>query len=224
MKTPFLLLAFACLTIRFATAQSTATRSFMIGPTIGIDKMTYTNTAGYVGDLSAYSSPVIANYGLDASYQVNRFLVGVKALYRQQAFQQLLSVIPVTTLVVPQPQFNRDLRVISVPITVGYRLTPEAHFQWYIGATVAADYLLSTANETLFDGANTLPVSNSDKSELGRSLNVGFGAQTTLRYQLTPVFSLQLEPAMRYYPHGGFPTRTQNNYQYQSTLSVLVKL
>lgn len=222
MKNPFLLLAFACLANQFATAQSTPTRSFMIGPTIGINHMSYSSPAGYVGDLSAYSSPVTAIYGLDASYQVNRFLFGVKALYRQQAFQHILSVIP--TSVEPQPRFNRDLRVVSVPITVGYQITPEARFRWYVGANISADYLLSVANETLFDGRNTVPVSNSDKSELGRSLNIGFGAQTTLKYQLTPGIGLQLEPAFCYYPHGGFPTITHNNYQFQSTFPVLVKL
>jgi hypothetical protein len=222
MKNRFSFLAVACLTVQLAIAQSAPTRSFMIGPTLGIDQMGYANPAGYVGDLSTYSSPATATFGIDASYQINRLLFGVKALYKQLPFQHILAAPG--SVAQPQPRFDRELRVINVPISLGYQIKSQAQFDWYIGVNLAADYLLSVANETLFDGSNTLPVRNPDKSELGRPLNIGYGAQTTLRYQLTPVVTLQIEPTLRYYPRGGFPTVTHNNYQFQGLFSALFKL
>ncbi|MEZ0540409.1 outer membrane beta-barrel protein [Fibrella arboris] len=223
MGTRSLLVAGACLVGQLACAQSVPARSFMLGPSVGIDQLLYVNSAEYVGS-PTYSSPSSLNVGIDASYQVNRLLIGTKVLYTNRLSRVKSPIHP------PNPEdyvsaTETDLHVLTVPLSMGYRLTHEGRFQWFIGGNVGVEYLLSNSRTRYYMGDDTvLGTVQLSKSDFGKSVNIGYGVQTTLRYQLTPLIGLQAEPALRYYPRGGFPTKLYNNYQFQSTFAILVNI
>lgn len=197
----------------------------MLGPTVGTDQVSYLNTGGYVGSPS-FASPNGITIGLDGSHQVNRLLFGAKILYTKRHCETTPSLSLFDPGFSPYRllRVDTDLQVLTVPLSVGYRLTPESRFHWYIGGTVAAEYLLKTSDLTLLTNTGLITSPSPDKSDYGNSVNIGFGAQTTFRYQLTPLIGAQLEPALRYYLRGGFPTKVYSNYQFQAAFSLLVKV
>lgn len=223
MKTPFLLIAGAFLLAQSASAQSVPTRLFMLGPTVGIDQMSYINTGGYVGS-PTYSSPTGLYVGIDASYQENRLLIGAKVLYMNRLSRVKSPPNP------PNPEdyvnaTETDLQVLTVPLSISYRLLRGSRFQWFIGGNIGVEYLLSTSRTRYYMNDDTvLGTLQLSKRDFGKSVNIGYGTQTTFRYQLTSLISLQAEPALRYYPGGGFPTKVYSNYQFQGALSILFKV
>jgi len=222
MATRLLLIAGVCLLAQLANAQSVPSRSFMLGPSVGFDQVSYINGTGYVR-APTYSSPTGLNLGIDAAYHVNRLLFGAKVLYTNRLSRSDSPPNP------PNPEdyisaVETDLHVLTVPLSISYRLMREGRFRWYVGANIAAEYLLSTSKSRLYGGTYSLGDLQFNKSNFGRPLNIGYGAQTTLQYQLIPHISLQVEPALRYYPSGGFPIRGYSSYQFQGAFSILFKV
>ena len=216
----------ACLTATLIMAQTPPSRSFMLGPVAGIDQVAYPNFGGLVG-VSIGDTPGGLAYGVGGAYGVNRWLIGAKLLYRKRAYQRGASFYEIrgSQFPVPLRTIGTNLNVLSVPISVGYRVAQEGKLAWYLGGNLALEYLMSTGNQVLTSQEGTvLQVRLPHAGEFGPSFNIGFGVQTTFSYKLTPRLDLQLEPAVRYYPGGGFPTRLLATFQFQPTAAVLVRL
>ncbi|MBO0952823.1 outer membrane beta-barrel protein [Fibrella forsythiae] len=225
MKNSFLpLLAIACLTIQFACAQSTPTRTFMIGPTIGFNKTNYVDEEFYM-NYTLITVPPGVYGGVDASYQLNHWLIGAKLLYEKRT-NQVSTPIPeyIIDPLYPNParvfRADYDYNVITMPLSVGYSLTaPTTRLQWYVGGNVAFEYVAATGRQTVFSSTG---ISTSDNATATPRVNLGYGLQTTLRYTVTPQVVLQLEPTARYNPAGNHQIR--DSYQFRGAFSVLVKL
>lgn len=110
---------------------------------------------------------------------------------------------------------NTDLHVLTLPLSISYQLAATPRFHWYAGGTVAVDYLAGTGSQVVLSNLGTGTRPSPDQQAFGRSTNVGYGVQTTFRYLLTPRLGLQLEPALRRYTRGGFPTAIYTNVQFQ---------
>lgn len=223
MRSSFLFLAIACLTVQFVYAQSTPTRSFMIGPTVGFNKTNYVDEEFYM-NYTLITIPPGVYGGVDASYQLNRWLIGAKLLYEKQT-RQVSTPIPeyIIDPFNPNParvfRVDYDYNVITMPLSVGYSLTPSTRLQWYVGGNVAFDYVAATGRQTIFSSSG---ISTTDNATFSPRLNLGYSLQTTLRYAVTPQVALQLEPAARYNPAGDHQIR--DSYQFRGALAVLVKL
>lgn len=218
----FLLLLAGFIIAHSMSAQSTRVRSFMVGPAVGINQMSY------LGSASSTTSPANFMFGFDASYQSNRLLFGVRPLYGSRTHREVVPALDPNN-----PSFspgyglrvNTDYETLTVPLSISYKLNKETQYQLYIGASVALDYLLSAGNQSILSPDGTTRLERKPAlNELGKPLTVGYGLQTTLRYLLTSRLGLQLEPAVRYYPVRDFPTVVSGNIQVQGTVSLLVKL
>jgi len=224
MRSSFLFLAIACLTVQFASAQSTPTRSFMIGPTVGFNKTNYVSEELHVG-YTQIDIPTNVYGGVDASYQLNRWLVGAKLLYQTQ-IRQASTPIPEYYIDINNPdpvkvfRTDSDYRLITVPLSVGYRLTPDSRLQWYAGGTVAFDFIAATGKYTNFSSIGITTTTN--KAAITSRLGIGYGLHTTLRYALTPQVALQIEPMVHYTSAGDHQIR--DSYQCRGAFAVLVKL
>ncbi|MEZ0540410.1 outer membrane beta-barrel protein [Fibrella arboris] len=225
MKNNFLFLAIACLTVQFAAAQTTQTRSFMIGPTFGLNKTSYVTDGTYSG-FPTVQAPAGAFGGLDASYQLNHWLLGAKLLYQKQTYQATYPPFEYIIGDGPLPpaiyRTDTDYHLLSLPFSVGYRLTPGTRLQWFLGGTVEFNYTAETGQQTMFTSTGIHTVT--DKATFGPVLDLGYGAQTTLRYAVSPQVALQFEPAVRYNPKDGYLLRARESYQLRGAFSVLVKL
>ncbi|MBO0952822.1 hypothetical protein [Fibrella forsythiae] len=102
-----------CLLAQLANGQSVSSHPFMLGPSVGFDWVSYVNGTGYVR-APTYSSPTGLHVGIDASYQVNRLLVGAKMLYTNRLSRVDSPPDP------PNPEdyismSETDLHVLTVP-------------------------------------------------------------------------------------------------------------
>ncbi|ARK11531.1 outer membrane beta-barrel protein [Fibrivirga algicola] len=224
MKATYLLIAFSCLTTQLVLAQSTPKRSFMIGPTVGVNKTSYVDEDIHL-NYTQIHIPTSAYGGLDASYQVNRWLVGAKLLYQRQTLQaSFLASDYYIDITNPDPnrvfRFDSEYHLITAPLSIGYRLAPNSRLQWYVGGGIAFEYRAQTGKRTTFTSAGS--TTTTDTGIVAPRVELGYGVQTTLRYAVTPQVTFQLEPAVRYNPAGNYQIR--DSYQYRGAFAVLVSL
>ncbi|RYF75170.1 MAG: hypothetical protein EOO39_07325 [Cytophagaceae bacterium] len=221
MKIRFLLLAVACLLAHFASAQSVPSRLFMLGPVIGFKKVDYIKKEDDLLGPSVYIPTGIYG-GIDGSYQVNRWLFGAKLLYQKITYQSTPSEFTSGSSPYRLLREDSDYRIVTVPLSVGYRLAGTTRFQWYIGGAVMSDLIIDTGNETRFTTGGIQTTTND--ATRPTTLSLGYGAQTTVRYTVSPNVTLQLEPSVQYNSKAGFPLRLYSNYQFRGAFSLLFKV
>lgn len=192
----------------------------MPGPVVDTTQVGYGSfTRGGKG-MNPGDTPGGLSFGVEGSYQSRRCLVDAKLLYQRRTYRIRPydydpGFSPYRVL-----QIDTDFSVLTIPFSVSYRLTRDANFQWFIGGSIAAEYLLKTGKRTIYTTDGVKP--GLADSYIG--IPIILGIQTTFRYPVLPNATLQLEPALRHYPTDGFPANATGTFQFQGTAAVLVTL
>ena len=225
MKGTALLLCVICLS-QMVYAQP---RRITVGPVVGVDQ--FLSSPKPVTSLTVAKNTAVTynpglSYGIEGTFAHNKFLIDARLLTTNRSYDVTseLQLSPGSSSPLLPVRVSVKARYYSLPLTVSYRITTQNHIQIFAGAGIVPEWISGAFSRTSYDILGSGRATRLDPENPAKAFAIGGSLQVIGRYELSPRFLAQIQPAFHFFSKVQTPFATTDNSSFSVGLSVGYRL